>query len=74
MLQQFEQLGFSHYVERFNQRDLWHGQAVTVSSATIQHSGICRGVDHQGALLLEQNGVIRSFYGGELSLRGNVNG
>lgn len=74
MLLQFEQLGFSQFMERFNQRDLWHGQTVTISSATVQHSGICRGVDQQGALLLEQNGIIRSFYGGELSLRGNVNG
>jgi BirA family biotin operon repressor/biotin-[acetyl-CoA-carboxylase] ligase len=74
IMQQFEQSGFSAYVNRFNQRDLWHGQTVTISSATTQHSGVCRGVDQQGALLLEQNGVISSYYGGELSLRGNVHG
>lgn len=74
LMQHFEQTGFSAYVPRFNQRDMWHGQIVTISSATTQHSGICRGVDQQGALLLEENGVIRSYYGGELSLRGKVNG
>ena len=31
--------------------------------------GISRGIDAQGALLLEQDGVIKPWVGGEISLR-----
>ncbi|MEX0634824.1 hypothetical protein M8494_35465 [Serratia ureilytica] len=31
--------------------------------------GIARGIDSQGALLLEQDGEIKPFIGGEISLR-----
>ncbi|HBY0397177.1 TPA: biotin--[acetyl-CoA-carboxylase] synthetase, partial [Klebsiella pneumoniae subsp. pneumoniae] len=31
--------------------------------------GISRGIDAQGALLLEQDGVIKAWVGGEISLR-----
>ncbi len=68
-LSEFTQLGFSVFVQRFNQRNLWQGQPVKLTSASLSEQGICRGVDHQGALLLEQQGIVRSFYGGELSLR-----
>jgi BirA family biotin operon repressor/biotin-[acetyl-CoA-carboxylase] ligase len=74
MLGLFEQTGFYAYVNRFNQRDMWHGEMVTISSATTKHAGICRGVDKQGALLLDQNGVITPYFGGELSLRGHIHG
>ena len=32
-------------------------------------AGISRGIDEQGALLLEQDGVIKPWVGGEISLR-----
>lgn len=70
LLQEFERLGFSAFVERFNQRNIWRDQLVQLSSATVMQTGLCRGVDQQGALLLEQQGRSQSFYGGELSLRG----
>ncbi len=73
-LREFEQSGFTNYAKRFNQRDLWHGEEVTISSANTQHTGICLGVDHQGALLLEQHGAITAYFGGELSLRGRTHG
>ncbi|KDX80754.1 biotin ligase C terminal domain protein [Escherichia coli 2-222-05_S4_C2] len=31
--------------------------------------GISRGIDKQGALLLEQDGIIKPWMGGEISLR-----
>ncbi len=68
-LTEFSKHGFTVFVQRFNQRDLWQGLPVKLSSASLSEQGICRGVDQQGALLLEQQGSIRSFYGGELSLR-----
>jgi BirA family biotin operon repressor/biotin-[acetyl-CoA-carboxylase] ligase len=32
-------------------------------------SGICRGVDASGALLLEKEGRIEAYHGGEISVR-----
>lgn len=64
----FEQQGFSAYAERFNRRDCYQGQWVQISGAqTI--SGICRGVDLQGALLVETTDGLQSVFGGEVSLR-----
>ena len=31
--------------------------------------GVCKGVDHQGGLILQQGGQLKSYFGGELSLR-----
>ena len=54
----------------------WHGQdfylnkpvsLITGDKATL---GICRGINAQGALMLEINGKINPVYGGEVSLRG----
>lgn len=35
--------------------------------------GISRGIDKQGALLLEQDGIIKPWMGGEISLRSAEN-
>lgn len=67
-LQQFEAHGFSLYVERFNQRDCYRHQRVQISGAQPM-AGVCRGVDQQGALLLETTDGLQSLFGGEVSLR-----
>lgn len=64
----FEQQGFSAYAERFNRRDCYQGQWVQISGAQAI-SGICRGVDLQGALLVETTDGLQSVFGGEVSLR-----
>jgi len=70
-LDDFNRYGFLPFQQRFNQQDLFAGKLVQLSgSSNIQ--GICRGVDQQGALLLETASGVQAFYGGELSLRGAV--
>jgi len=71
-LQQFEQHGFRPFVGAFNQRDQFAAQLVTLSSGSQQMKGICLGVDAQGGIVLQQAEQTQSFYGGELSLRGQA--
>ena len=69
-LQQFDQTGFAAFVAAFNQRDQFFQQAVCVSSGDKQFFGESLGVDAQGGVILQLNGKKQSYYGGELSLRG----
>lgn len=68
-LQQFEKSGFGPFAEAFNQRNQFAGQQVQLTGGVEPNVGICLGVDEQGGLLLQQAHGVRSFYGGELSLR-----
>jgi BirA family biotin operon repressor/biotin-[acetyl-CoA-carboxylase] ligase len=66
---QFEQAGFAAFREEWNHYDLARDRPVILQLPTTTLSGIARGVDEAGALLLETDAGIRSFLGGEISLR-----
>ncbi len=68
-VQRFERLGLSAFVERWRQVDLYINKTVTLLMADNEVEGICRGIDNQGALLLEVAGEVKSFTGGEISVR-----
>ncbi len=68
-LQRFEQTGFAGFVEAFNCRNLFAGMPVQLTGGAQPNIGICQGVDSQGGLVLLQHDGLRSFFGGELSLR-----
>ncbi|BDM66176.1 bifunctional ligase/repressor BirA [Shewanella sp. NFH-SH190041] len=68
-LRQFEQQGLSAFVTRWQQADLFAGRAVQLQLGNQEISGICRGIDEQGAVVLENNGNLQSYLGGEISLR-----
>ncbi|WP_372873418.1 bifunctional biotin--[acetyl-CoA-carboxylase] ligase/biotin operon repressor BirA [Shewanella sp.] len=65
----FEQDGLTAFIPRWQQADLFIGKPVNLLMADKVETGICRGIDAQGALLLEMAGELRSFIGGEISLR-----
>ncbi|MBT1446645.1 bifunctional biotin--[acetyl-CoA-carboxylase] ligase/biotin operon repressor BirA [Shewanella sp. JM162201] len=65
----FEEQGLNAFVERWQTADLYLGKQVNLLLADKVQSGICRGIDNQGALLLEQDGQVVSYIGGEISLR-----
>lgn len=69
-LRLFEHEGFSVFQQRWNRLDAYMGKTVKIIAGKDQQLGIERGVNQQGALLLESNGVLKAFHGGELSLRG----
>ncbi|ATA19669.1 BirA family biotin operon repressor/biotin-[acetyl-CoA-carboxylase] ligase [Gibbsiella quercinecans] len=68
-LPQFEQQGLAPFVARWRQLDNFIDRPVKLLIGEQQIFGIARGIDQQGALLLEQDGVIKPFIGGEISLR-----
>ncbi|WP_338591116.1 bifunctional biotin--[acetyl-CoA-carboxylase] ligase/biotin operon repressor BirA [Shewanella khirikhana] len=65
----FEREGLAAFVERWQQADLFINKPVNLMMADKVEAGVCRGIDTQGGLLLEVAGEIKSFIGGEISLR-----
>ncbi|MFV8784273.1 bifunctional biotin--[acetyl-CoA-carboxylase] ligase/biotin operon repressor BirA [Microbulbifer sp. SA54] len=61
--------GFAPWREPWQALDQFAGAEVCLQSAQQRWCGIERGVDKSGALLLETDGDLRTFHGGEISLR-----
>jgi len=68
-LAQFEQDGLTPFVERWGRLDNFMDRPVKLLIGDREILGIARGIDQQGGLILEQNGVRKSWVGGEISLR-----
>ncbi|MBV8872184.1 MAG: bifunctional biotin--[acetyl-CoA-carboxylase] ligase/biotin operon repressor BirA [Metakosakonia sp.] len=68
-LQSFEQEGLSPWLSRWKKLDNFIDRPVKLIIGEREIFGISRGIDAQGALLLEQDGVIKPWMGGEISLR-----
>lgn len=68
-LRQFESEGLTPFIARWRELDNFIDRPVKLLIGEQQIFGIARGIDQQGALLLEQDGVIKPFIGGEISLR-----
>ncbi|EOU1339953.1 bifunctional biotin--[acetyl-CoA-carboxylase] ligase/biotin operon repressor BirA [Cronobacter malonaticus] len=68
-LRQFEQEGLAPFLTRWEKLDNFIHRQVKLIIGEREIYGISRGIDNQGALLLEQNGVIKPWVGGEISLR-----
>ncbi|ELY2511224.1 bifunctional biotin--[acetyl-CoA-carboxylase] ligase/biotin operon repressor BirA [Cronobacter sakazakii] len=68
-LREFEQEGLAPFLSRWEKLDNFIHRQVKLIIGDREIYGISRGIDNQGALLLEQNGVIKSWMGGEISLR-----
>jgi BirA family biotin operon repressor/biotin-[acetyl-CoA-carboxylase] ligase len=68
-LRQFEIDGLAPFIARWRALDNFIDRPVKLLIGEQQIFGIARGIDQQGALLLDQEGVIKPFIGGEISLR-----
>ena len=68
-LERFEQQGLAPFIERWDHFDIYRDQAVELLLGDERLRGIVRGIDGQGGLLLEGETGIRTFVGGEISLR-----
>lgn len=60
----------SSFVKEWQDQDYYFNKPVRLISGEKEIFGLCKGIDNQGALMLESEGVIKPMYGGELSLRG----
>lgn len=65
----FEQEGLSPYLMRWEKLDNFINRPVKLIIGDKEIYGISRGIDAQGALLLEQDGITKPWVGGEISLR-----
>lgn len=65
----FERDGLAPFVSRWELLDNFINRPVKLLIGDREVYGIARGIDKQGGLLLEQDGVIKSWVGGEISLR-----
>ncbi len=68
-LPEFERYGLAPFTERWTALDNFINRPVKLLIGNREELGIARGIDSMGGLLLEQNGVIKSHIGGEISLR-----
>ncbi|MEJ2766681.1 bifunctional biotin--[acetyl-CoA-carboxylase] ligase/biotin operon repressor BirA [Photobacterium sp. MCCC 1A19761] len=69
-LEQYEQVGLDGFVERWNRLDNFLNRPVKLLIGERVVEGIARGINSQGALLLETDQGITPYIGGEISLRG----
>jgi len=65
----FNSQGFDALRERWMSYHAFQDLPVNLHLANREDSGICRGVDQRGALLIEQAGQLTSYHGGEVTLR-----
>ncbi|NIE72850.1 biotin--[acetyl-CoA-carboxylase] synthetase [Pantoea sp. ICBG 1758] len=65
----FERDGLAPFIQRWEKLDNFINRPVKLLVGEREVYGIARGIDKQGGLLLEQEEVIKSWVGGEISLR-----
>lgn len=68
-LLEFERDGLAPFQQRWAALDNFINRPVKLLIGDREVLGIARGIDQQGGLLLEQEGVTKSWVGGEISLR-----
>lgn len=69
LLAVFETNGLYPFIEQWKSLDFFKDQAVKLIIGNKEVKGLCRGIDNTGALLLEVNGQVNAFHGGEISVR-----
>jgi BirA family biotin operon repressor/biotin-[acetyl-CoA-carboxylase] ligase len=69
MLLQYERFGFAAFRDAWAALDGLYGRAAEVTVGDHKVSGVARGVDADGALLLETQERVQRFVSGEASLR-----
>jgi len=69
-LQQHQSEGLVTMVNEWSKQDYYLDKPVRLITGAREKKGICRGINSQGALLLEVEGETSPIYGGEVSLRG----
>ncbi|MBA0182062.1 bifunctional biotin--[acetyl-CoA-carboxylase] ligase/biotin operon repressor BirA [Pectobacterium carotovorum] len=66
----FELQGLEPFIPRWEKLDNYFNRPIRLIIGNREIHGIDRGIDRQGALLLEGDGLITPYIGGEISLRG----
>jgi len=64
-----QEKGLSSMVDEWHQQDVYLNKSVQLITGDRVTQGVCRGINTQGALMLEVDGERKPIYGGEVSLR-----
>jgi BirA family biotin operon repressor/biotin-[acetyl-CoA-carboxylase] ligase len=72
MLDHFEREGFAPFRDAWTALDALRGRPARILAGDSVISGTARGVDADGALLLESEGRMQRFVSGEVSLALNL--
>lgn len=62
--------GLEEMLIDWHRHDIYFNKQIKIISGEKEVFGISRGIDNQGALLMEIDGTVSPVYGGEVSLRG----
>jgi BirA family biotin operon repressor/biotin-[acetyl-CoA-carboxylase] ligase len=68
-LGQFQRDGLLPFMQAWRDADALHGAEARVSLGDKLHRGIARGIDAEGALMLETPAGVLRFISGEVSVR-----
>lgn len=69
----FVESGLTPFVDDWNALDDFRARPVILKNESTERVGVCRGIEADGALLLDTGSDIERIYGGELSLRSHEN-
>lgn len=67
-LSEFEATGLAAVLDEWRRNDIVNGQPVVIATAQGEETGIARGIDAGGALLVESGGDIKRYLSGDVSL------
>jgi BirA family biotin operon repressor/biotin-[acetyl-CoA-carboxylase] ligase len=68
-LDQYRKSGLHTMHEQWNSLNAFAGECVELNTGHRSWWGICEGIDPQGGIRIRQDGEVKSYYGGEISLR-----
>ncbi|NMP81579.1 bifunctional biotin--[acetyl-CoA-carboxylase] ligase/biotin operon repressor BirA [Pseudoalteromonas arctica] len=68
-LVKYRQTGLQTMYEQWNSLNAFAGDYVELNTGHRSWRGICEGIDPQGGIRIRQDGEVKSYYGGEVSLR-----
>lgn len=68
-LDAFAETGIQTYIDEWQSLHAFQDSYIRLITGKDEIEGICRGINKQGALLLERFGEIESHHGGEISVR-----
>lgn len=69
VLEKFTGNGMTEFKQQWDELDIYRNKPVRLLMGERQVEGVCRGVDDNGAILIEQQDNIIRYFGGEISLR-----
>lgn len=68
-IKQQKETGLKSMLTEWHRHDIFLDKPIDLLTGNKTVAGICRGINEQGAMLMEVDGEIKTIYGGEVSVR-----